>query len=547
MKPNADNRQLVDDSICEFDYLASNRGNLDSHCREIAERILPAHKNLFVQFNRNQTKGEKRNELLYDSTGAIALTRFAAILDSLLTPRTGMWHKLVCSDAKLNKNRDVKLWFEQVNLLLFKYRYAPSANFSAQNQAIYSSLGAYGTGCMFIDALRGPDPGIRYRNVHLGETYFTENHQGIVDKVYRIFPMTVRQAIQRWGDKVPQKLRDTKDKETEFYFLHCVKPRADQDPNRLDYKGMRYGSYYISYDARELLEEDGFTSFPFAISRYTQCPGEVYGRGPAMDVLPAIKTLNEMKKTLLKQGHRTVDPVLLAHDDGILDGFSLRPGAINSGGVTADGRPLVHALPVGRVDVGKEMMDDERASVNDAFLISLFQILVETPTMTATEVMERTKEKSFLLAPTVGRQQSEYLGPLIDRELDVLSRQKLLPPMPQALIEAKGEYHLEYDSPLSRSQRSEEAVGLMRTLDYATSVINVTQDPSIIDFIDFDQAMPAVAEIQGMPLRWTKSVDQISQIRQMRQKQRDMQTQIQAAPGAAALTKANAIATKAGS
>lgn len=43
-------------------------------------------------------------------------------------------------------------------------------------------------------------------------------------------------------------------------------------------------------------------------------------------------------------------------------------------------------------------------------LVTLFQILTETPQMTAAEVVERTNEKGILLAPTVGRQQSEYLG-----------------------------------------------------------------------------------------------------------------------------------------
>lgn len=536
---DADGSQdVVHGAVAEFQCLASQRGNLDSHCREIAERIIPSQKNLFSSWNNNHTQGEKRNQQLFDSTAATALTRFAAILDSLLTPRTSTWHKLLASDSTLNGDRKVRLWFEEVNRLLFKYRYAPRANFSAQNQANYKSLGAYGTGCVFIDQMAGGEPGVRYRNIHLGEIYFAENHQGIIDKAYRYYAMTARQATQKWGDKVSEKIRENKDREKIFYFLHCVKPRHDVDPARLDYKGMQYASYYISFDEKLLIEEGGYTSFPYATSRYEQCPGEIYGRSPAMDILPAVKTLNEQKKTMLKQGHRTVDPVLLVADDGIIDGFSMRPGALNSGGVSPDGRPLVHALPVGQLSAGKELMDDERSVINDAFLITLFQILVDTPQMTATEVLERTREKSFLLAPTIGRQQAEYLGPLIERELDVLARQKLLPPMPPLLVQARGEFRIEYDSPLSRSQRSEEAVGLMRVLEQAISVINITQDPSIIDFIDFDTAMPEVADIQGMPLRWSKSADAVAQIRDQRAKQKEQQMQIQAAPGAAALTNA---------
>ena len=40
--------------------------------------------------------------------------------------------------------------------------------------------------------------------------------------------------------------------------------------------------------------------------------------------------------------------------------------------------------------------------------------------MTATEVLERAREKGALLAPTMGRQQSEALGPMIEREIDIL-------------------------------------------------------------------------------------------------------------------------------
>jgi hypothetical protein len=263
-----------------------------------------------------------------------------------------------------------------------------------------------------------------------------------------------------------------------------------------------------------------------------------------MDVLPAVKTLNEEKKTILKQGHRVVDPVLLAHDDGILDSFSLKPGAVNYGAMTADGRPLVGTLPVGNLAVGKELMDDERAVINDAFLITIFQILVETPQMTATEVLERTKEKGILLAPTIGRQQSEYLGPMVEREVDLLARQGLLPPMPDILIEAQGEYSLEYDSPLSRAQRAEEASGLMRTVETALAVVNVTQNPEPLDYFDWDKIVPEISEIQGVPVRWMRSFEQVQALRQGRAQQMQTQETIQAAPAAAAMIKATAAANK---
>jgi len=383
-------------------------------------------------------------------------------------------------------------------------------------------------------------PGIRYRAIFLGEIYFVENHQGIVDKAFRYFRMTARQAVQKWQEKCPENIRKIAENQPEqwFHFIHLVEPRDDVDPIRKDAKGMPYASYYVSKEETTVVEEGGYTTFPYAIPRYEQGPNEVYGRGPAMDLLPAIKTLNEEKKTLLKQGHRAVDPVLLAHDDGVLDGFSLRPGSINIGGVTSDGRPLVHALAVGDVKIGKEMMDDERTLINDGFLISLFQILTENPQMTATEVLERQREKGILLAPTIGRQQSEYLGPMIDREIDILSRQGLLPPMPGVLREAKGEYKIHYDSPLTRAQRSEQSAGLFRAIESLLPIIQATNDPSPLDYYDWDAITPAVNDIGGVPLHWIKSKEQVAAIRQSRDQQKQIEQMTAAAPGAAAMMNA---------
>jgi len=528
--------------ICkDFDQLRGNRGNLESHCREIAERIWPSQSNLFQSQGQYPTQGEKRTQFLFDSTAANALNRFGAIMDSMLTPRNAKWHRLVPSNPALKKDRQVRLWFDEATRLIFKYRYAPNANFASQNQRVYKSLGAYGTGVMFIDQLRA-EPGLRYRNIHLAEIYFSENHQGIIDKAYRYYGMAARQIKQMFGDVVAgEKVKaacDNNRGEQTFMVLHCVKPRDDYDARIMTYKGMPFVSYYILYDDKTILSEGGYTKFPYPTGRYEQEPGEVYGRGPAMDVLPAIKTLNEEKKTFLKQGHRTADPVLLLPDDGVMDTPSMRPGAANWGGVTSDGKVLVHTLPVGRLDITKEMMDDERMVINDAFLVTLFQILVDTPTMTATEVLERTREKGILLAPTIGRQQSEYLGPSIEREIDLLSRQGLLPPMPPLLKEAQGEYKVEYDSPLSRAQRAEEAAGLARTVEMALNAVNITQDPSPLDLINWDVAMRDIADIQAVPERWLNDENAVAIIRQGRQKQMEIAQATQAAPGLAAVMKA---------
>lgn len=531
---------FVEGLIKEQEQLAQDRSSFESHWEEIAQRVFPAYSGAFTSGGFLQNPGTKRNQEVYDSTPVIALQRFAAVSESLLTPRNDRWHGLIPADPELKKDRQVRIWLDQATEALFRYRYAPKANFASQAHQNYMALGAFGSGTVFVDEL-ADEPGLRYKHVHLGEIYFVENHQGIVDKAIRRFPLSARQAKQKWGeDKLPADIKNKLATHPEeiFYFLHCVKPREDVDPARKDYKGMPIASYYVSVTGKQLMSEGGYKTFPFAISRHVQVPGETYGRSPAMDVLPAIKTLNEQNKVVLKQGHRAVDPIYLLHDDGVLDTFSALPGTMVSGGMSADGRPLVGTLPVGNVQLGKDLMDDQRAIIRDAFFVTLFQILTEGPEMTATEVLERVREKGILLAPTMARQQSEFLGPLIDRELDLLARQRLLPPMPPALIEARGEYNVRYDSPLAKMQKAGELAGTQRVLQFTAEIYAVTQDPSLFDAFDFDSIQRDLAEGQGMPAKHLVDDETIKTRRAARAKQAQAQQATEAAPAVAGLVKA---------
>jgi hypothetical protein len=541
---------VYQDTMQEFSQMALWRNTFATHWEETSELILPTSRNTFFYQNFNWP-GQKKTDRQIDATGMMALHRFGAICDSLLTPRNLLWHGLEANNPYVMKDRASRLWFESTSRKLFKFRYSPYANFSANNQNNFQSLGAFGNAGMFIDELDGSAlggvVGLRYKAVPLGELFLKENHQGMIDGFCRWFRMTARQIYQRWPKTFPVELRAALESQNQgmiFNIIHRVCPRTDYDPDRIDYKGKYYTSDYISVEGRVVLSMGGYRTLPIAASRYDQTPGEVYGRGPAQMVLPALKTLNAEKVTFLTQGHRAAAPILLTSDDGLLD-VSLRPGAVNKGGVTPDGKELVKVLPTGNIQITKEMMDEEKGLINDAFLVSLFQILEETPQMTATEVIERVNEKGILIAPTIGRQQSEYLGPMIDRELDILSYLGQLDPMPPRLREAKGEYSVVYTSPISRAAKAQESAGFLRTLESVKELVNITGDPSLLDPFEFDVAVPGMAEHNAVPESWMSSKLKIAQKRQQRAKNQAKQQQIQAMPAQAAMIKAQAVAAKA--
>ena len=335
---------------------------------EVAELILPTSRNTFFYGNWSWP-GQKKTDRQIDATGMMALSRFAAILDSLLTPRNQIWMQLTTQSPDLLKDRATRLWYEQATRVLFQQRYAPIGNFSANNQQVYQSLGAFGTGGMFVDQAVNPwnvpIMQLRYKAIPLGELFIHENHQGIIDGAIRWFRLTARQAYQKWGDKCPETITAALEKHSEqpFDFLHRICPRSDYEFGRLDAKGKPFASYYISIQGRTLLSEGGYQSFPISVTRYDQTPNEVYGRGPAMQVLPALKTLNAMKTTMLKQAHRAADPVYLVADDGLVD-IAMHPGAMNKGGWSLDGKPLIGTLQTGNFEIGEEAMKEERSLIS---------------------------------------------------------------------------------------------------------------------------------------------------------------------------------------
>lgn len=532
--------QIAYNTLREFTEIQQWRYVFASHWEEVAELIAPNYRNTFMFGNYN-FPGQKKTDRQVDATGMMALSRFAAICDSLLTPSNSYWHGLEALDDYVMKDRATRLWFEQATNTLFKYRYMAEGNFISQNQAKYQSIGAFGNSGLFVDELDvkySGTKGLRYKAIPMGELFFKENHQGAVDSFIRWFRLTARQAYQKWPNTFPTQLKTALDSGSEmlFDFLHHVYPNSEYEKGRLDDKGKRYKSIYVCVQSKTLLQEGAYRSFPLEVQRYDQGPQEVYGRSPAMMVLPALKTLNAEKRIFLKQGHRAGDPVLLTYDDGLLS-FDMSPGAMNPGGMSADGKPLVGVLPTGNIQINKEMMDEERSLINDAFLVTLFQILTETPTMSATEVIERTNEKGILLAPTVGRLRPDAM---VKRELDVLQSQGLLPPMPPRLREANAAMSVVFTSPLAKAMKAQEAAGFFRTIEGVKELVAVTGDHSLLDPFEFGTAVPAIANIQSVPESWMASKASQDQKAKSRADAAKRQEMIQAAPAAAAMMKARA-------
>jgi len=86
--------------------------------------------------------------------------------------------------------------------------------------------------------------------------------------------------------------------------------------------------------------------------------------------------------------------------------------------------------------------------------------------------------------------------------------------------------------------RAEEAAGLLEIVNVAIEVAAKTQNPAPLDWLDFDTAIPEIADLKAVPVRWISTVEKVAALRQGRNQQAQTQQLVEALPGIAGLTSA---------
>jgi hypothetical protein len=281
------------------------------------------------------------------------------------------------------------------------------------------------------------------------------------------------------------------------------------------------------------------------VYRYNVMPSEWYGRGWANEVLPEIKMLNRMRKAYIRQAEKAADPPLLLHEDGMLNygstGTGMTPnlaaGSMNHNAVNADGKPLIVPLFTG-ADLSKltEAMQGPIKAINDAALVSLFQILVDRERMTATEWLGIMQEKGQLIGPMIGRATTTFLSQVQEREIEILARQGKLPEMPRALQQVGGEYKTQFNSPLMRLMKLREVTATQQWL--AETILPYAElRPEIMDIPDFEKIARETGRARGVPADFVVDKDVLEGKRKQRAQQAQMQQMVEAAPQVAGAMK----------
>jgi hypothetical protein len=508
-----------------FDKLKAFRLNWEHHWQDIADYFVPRKKTI----TQERTRGDRRNNTLLDNTGMMSNELLAGALHGLLTNPHRQFFELFTGDKAIDQNDEARLWLEDSADRM--HTVINNSNFQTEVHEIYIDLGTFGTAVMFMQE----DPGdiVHFRAQFIRDIYVSENNLGQIDELHRELKWTIKNLIQEFGyDQLPDDVKKISktDPERRFRLIHAVYP--DMDFEKEAKVTGKFVSQWAMPEFDHELRSGFFRDFPYAVTRWTKGSDEIYGRSPAMNALPEMKTLNKMVETTIKGAQKAVDPPVTVPDDGFVFPIRTRPGSINikRAGTPDSIEPIFNDT---RIDFGQAVLEENRQRVREAFFIDQLK-LREGPQMTATEVQQRTEEAMRLMGPVLGRQQEEFLRPIVDRVFNIMLRRGMFLPVPEAL--SGRQLQVRYSSLVAKAQRLNEGSEILRAFEAMAPFIQL--DPAAADNIDSDTAVREVGSIFGLPQRFLKNEEEIEDQREARaQAQAQAQQQEQQAQQADVISK----------
>lgn len=472
--------------------------------------------------------GYVKTQHIYDNIAYTNVVRLASVLNSMLTPRSERWFNLTTNDEAFNESMPGKEWLNEVEDVLL--RIFEKSNFYSEVQKNFKNLVNLGNSVMYIDDDDDTDIIVRFSTRHIKEVYIAENKYGEVDTIYRCYTYTASQCYERWGDAVSDDVKklyeESPDKEVRV--LHAVEPRLDYDADNKKSNNMPYASLWLEEASRHLLDESGYDTFPYTVSRWDTVAGDAYGTSPMHTVLPNVISLQRMMEIFIEGAELAIKPPLKGTPDLTDDQDEI---IIEAGRVVivdpnkqGDLRPIWEAR---QQQIGIEAIQVLRDQIVDILMGNQLSV-IDRAKMTAEEVRARMSENARIIGPTSSRIQNEFLSKLIERVYNVaLSKfdAEGNPIIPEAPTDTDGELEVKLASPMAKLQRVSEIEAISQTVAFTGQLLEIK--PDLLDNLDLDEALRIVADVNNLPPKVLKERDTVGNIRKLRAQQQQVMAQRQ--------------------
>ena len=367
---------------------------------------------------------------LFDATASDAVDNLAASMYSLLTPPESLWINLV-RESDLSPNAEIATNMLRAHL--------NDSNFYTTIHQCYLDLIIMGTACLFMaENPIGSDSAFSFTAIPMTDIALLPN------AVFHTTSLPACDILERYPNIVlPKKLQETikNNPETPIRLVQSL-------------IGTDFTAWIdVGGDLENNIVARGtFETNPYIIFRWATISGELYGRGPVLRALPDIKTVNKVVELVLKNATIAVSGIWQADDDGVinLSNINLTPGAIIPKAVGSSGlTPLASGADF---DVSQIVLRDLRERIRHTLLADRLGLLSDKE-MTATEILARNSDMVRILGATYGRLLNEFIKPMCERGLQILSRRGLIDK-----ISLHSDAELKYMAPIAQMAKEEMSI-----------------------------------------------------------------------------------------
>lgn len=410
-----------------------------------AYRLTQPNRDLYTYSNTEE--GTDKQTGVYTSTGIVAARNFVNRIQSTLTPPFKRWAELKPGIAteKDGDDQDKEILNDITDIL---FSYIHTSNFDQAIGETYWDL-VVGTSALLI--LPGIDDSkpLNYIAVPIAQLGLEEGPYGTVGAVYRTYDLDPYVVKQQWPDADFNPETDQNGSEKDKVALI--------ETTYYDYEKKVYFYCVLLKGGKKKIVERTYKSNPWVITRWSKMPEENYGRGPAIDVLPDLKSLNTVREISLWAYMIKAKPPMTVTDDSVIDPekFSLHPSALNiverNNGPNG---PSVQTLDIGG-DVATEQfkLEEMKAEVKKVMLDD--QLPDQAGAVrSATEIVERMRQAQVDIGSSFGRLMTELIRPIIVRSIDILYQKGIVDIPSEDINEFL--VKVEITSPIAKQQALED-------------------------------------------------------------------------------------------
>lgn len=460
--------------------------------------------------------------LMLNSMPQIAKGNITAGLYSALNNPADQWIGVEIEDPELRRWGPAREWEDIASDRLLKSYGTGISNFYDEVLPLMGDVVWAGNGCMYdeIDMARGR---ILDRTIPLGQVCVDYDHHGDLIEVMRAFDLAPRAAARLFGaDRLPKRIREGAEKgETgKQQYLHWVMPNDAYVPGRLGVAGKAFVSVYVCAPEGAVVQQGGYHEMPYDYPGWEREAHQAYARGMGHIALASARRLMLSEESNQRAAALAGNPPMAMADVRPLRRRgSITPGAVLMGAIDQNGRRLIQpVLDYSGVPVTKEMADRAEAELKEAFNWTLMA-MVSRSGMSATEILERQEERARIMAPHMGRLQTQFMEPKARRRFLRLLRAGQIPMPPPELGGAS--VKIRYETAAAKAQQSAAGVA---TLRWAMSLaqLQAAGVQGALDRVDGDALAEVLHQASNVPNRVMRSPEAVAELRAQAAQQAQM-------------------------